>query len=66
MLVPFNSLLALFAQLCLLIPGSCADARLYPRNHSKNLGTRLDLHPHADRSLPSYRAPRHRGAFKSP
>jgi hypothetical protein len=26
---PFNSLLAVFAQLCLLIPGSCADARLY-------------------------------------
>ena len=63
---PFNSLVAAFAQLCLLTPRSGWDARWYPRNHRKFLGTNLDLHRHANRSLPSYRTPRHRGAFKSP
>jgi len=53
MLVDLNSLLAVFSQLCLLFPRSCVDAGWYPRNHSQNLGTGLDLHPHADRSLPS-------------
>ena len=62
----FNSLLSLFAQLCPLTPGSCIDTRWYSRNPSKNLGTRLDLHAHADRSLPSYFAMYHRNAFKSP
>ena len=63
---PFNSLLALFAQLYLLTPGSCMDARWYSRNLSKNLGTGLDLHAQADRSLPTYCAVYHRSAFKSP
>ena len=62
---PFNSLLAVFAQLCLLIPRSRCQAPLHRRHHRKSTSVDLNLLPYAELSLTKRDTPRSTAILQS-
>jgi hypothetical protein len=62
---PFNSLLAVFAELCLLIPKNRCQTPLHRHHHRKSTSVDLNLLPYAELSLTKRHTPRSTAILQS-